>query len=172
MAKPRAKAIVKAPGSVEEASRKKGKVKAAEKMAPNRYTGRLPTKSEARPKAGIVMSSIAATINMKLRDDTTQEVFWVKNFVLTIVEMSGYQDLTMEGRFYHPDYGYVAITTPTAFRFTGSNEYPYPGVMVATGSNGSTATLTSLSTTSYQIDIDEDGDTVSDRTTTGNWNGV
>lgn len=115
---------------------------------------------------------IIATMNMKLMDNTTQEVFWVENFTMTIVEMFSYEELSMAGRIYHPDYGYVDVTTPTPFRYTGFDEYPYPGVMVATGANGGTSTLTSLSNTSYQIDIDEDGDGNMEQTTTGNWSSL
>lgn len=117
-------------------------------------------------------SPIAATMNMKLKDNTTQQVFWVDDFSLTILETINYEELSMAGRFYHPDYGYVEITTTTPFRYTGLDEYPYPGVMVATGSNGGTTTLTSLSNTSYRVDIDEDGDGNLEQTTTGNWNSL
>ena len=109
------------------------------------------------------------TVNLKLKDNNTQQVFWVENFNLSIVDMISYEELSMTGRFYHPDYGYVDVTTPTPFRYTGSNDYPYPGVLVATGADGGTCTLTSLSTTTYQIDIDEDGDGNLEQTTTGIW---
>ena len=112
---------------------------------------------------------IAVTMNMKLKDNSTEQVFWSENFSLSIWDAISYEELTMQGRFYHPDHGHVDITTPTAFRYTGSNIYPYPGVMVATGANNSTTTLTSLSTTSYQLDIDENGDGNPEQTTTGNW---
>ncbi len=115
---------------------------------------------------------IVTTMNMKLKDNATQEVFWVENFRMTIVENFSYEEISMEGRAYHPEYGYVDITTPTPFRYTGSDEYPYPGVMVATGANSGTSTLTSLSNTSYQIDIDEDGDGNLEQTTTGNWSSL
>ena len=94
------------------------------------------------------------TMNMKVKAAGSDDVFWMDNYVLTIAVVSGGEDLTMSGRFYHPSHGYVDISTTTPFRYTGTNLYPYPGVMVAAGSNGSTATLTSLSTTEYQIDID------------------
>jgi len=117
-------------------------------------------------------SPLAITMDMKLKDNSTEQIFWTENFSLTIVEAFTYEDLSMAGRFYHPDHGYVDITTPTPFHYTGTNEFPYPGVMIATGANGSTTTLTSLSITSYQIDIDEDGDSVIDQTTTGNWSSL
>lgn len=115
---------------------------------------------------------IVVTMDMKLQDNTTQQVFWARNLRLTIVETSTYEELSITGKFYHPDYGYVDITTPTPFRYTGLDEYPYPGVMVVTGANGGTGTLTSLSNTSYQLDIDEDGDGNLEQTTTGNWSSL
>ncbi len=112
---------------------------------------------------------IVATMDMKLKDNTTQQVFWVENVRLSIIQTFAYEELSMEGRFYHPDHGYVDITTLTPFRYTGTDAYAFPGVMVATGASGSETTLTSLSNTSYQIDIDEDGDGSLEQTITGNW---
>jgi len=108
------------------------------------------------------------TMNMKLKAGS-DDVFWMENFTLTIAEVTGGDDLTMEGRFYHPSYGYVDITTPTAFHYSGLNQYPFPGTMVTAGSNGSVVTLTSLSTTTYKIDIDTDGNGNIDHSDNGLW---
>jgi hypothetical protein len=43
-------------------SQKNGKAKSSEKAAPNRYTGRRPTRSESLPKRGMVASPMAAAI--------------------------------------------------------------------------------------------------------------
>ncbi|MBL1260908.1 MAG: hypothetical protein COB33_010305 [Thiotrichaceae bacterium] len=109
------------------------------------------------------------TMNMKLKAGGSSEVFWMESFTLTIAAGAGGDDLTMAGRFYHPSYGYVNITTPTAFHYTGSNQYPFPGTMVAAGSNGSVVTLVSLSTTVYQISIDTDGDGNFEQIDNGLW---
>ena len=112
------------------------------------------------------------SMDIRLTDNTTGEVFWLENVTITITSNSLYEDVSMEGKFYHPDHGYSNITTPIAFQFIGMDEWPSSGVMVATGTNGSTATLTALSNTTYQIDIDENGDDALEQTTTGNWDSL
>jgi hypothetical protein len=117
-------------------------------------------------------SPLVITMDLKLQDNTTQQVFWAKDFTLTITTGLSYEDEAMAGRFYHPDYGYVTVSTTTPFRYAGTDEWPSSGVMVATGSGGSTSTLTALSNTTYQIDIDTDGDGNPDQTTTGTWSSL
>ena len=109
------------------------------------------------------------TMNMKVKAAGSDDVFWMENFVLTSTVVVGGYELSMSGRFYHPHHGYVDITTPTAFRYTGANLYPYPGEMVTAGSNGSVVTLTSLSASVYQIDIDTNGDGNIELRETGLW---
>jgi hypothetical protein len=108
------------------------------------------------------------TMTMEMKDNTTNEVFLAQDFILSITQNITHIELTMSGRFYHPDHGYVDVSTPTPFRINSGDEWPSSGVLMVTGENGS-AKLTVLSTTSFQIDIDTNGDGASDQTTTGNW---
>ena len=66
---------------------------------------------------------------------------------------SNYADVNISfGFYYDPDYGYVAVETPTPFRVFDTDIWPSSGVMVATGTGNTKARLTSISNTQCQID--------------------
>jgi len=114
--------------------------------------------------SGDIDYSYAGTIatvvmNTVLRDDATTKLYRTENLAMTLDEaVSSYVDVSITGgNFYHEDYGYVTVTTPTALRFFTGEEWPRSGSLLATGSGGATALLTVLSNTQYQVDVDNDG---------------
>ena len=79
----------------------------------------------------------------------------------------------MSGRFYHPDYGFVVVSTQSVFKINSSDDFPSEGVLVAKGSNGSMAQLTVLSSTSLQVEADFDGNgTVDCSSGSFNWTDI
>lgn len=106
-----------------------------------------------------------------LMQNTAGDVFKTEDLTITSVASATYSEVSYSGQFYHPDHGYVTLSTPSgeAFVIYDVDDYPSSGQLVATGANGGTATLTALTNTTYQLDIDEDGDDIADSTTTGNW---
>ncbi len=81
---------------------------------------------------------VANTLNMslvyQLPDD---KVYRMDNYEVT-TDYAG-NVITISGRLYHPDYGYVDIATPTAFSYDLACSYgePNSGVMTLTGIDGS-----------------------------------
>jgi len=117
---------------------------------------------------------ISVTLNMVMLDNSTDKTYRAENFVMTVTDNLTSVSMTIVGRLYDPDYGYVDITTPTPLVISSGDTYPSSGVLLATGSNGSSGgpakvKLTVLSNTSYQIEIDEDGDGTYEYLDTGNW---
>ena len=108
-------------------------------------------------------SPYTATMNLTIRDNNTSEVAKIENFSISITVGSGYEDIVESGRFYHPVYGYVDISTPTPLRFYDGDSWPSSGSMVAAGSN-SGAKLTVLSSSQYQVEVDNDGNGIYDST--------
>jgi hypothetical protein len=86
------------------------------------------------------------------------KVYRASNFVLTVLETGGDDSLTVEGRLYHPDHGYVDVTTPVPFVVASGDSTPSSGQLVVTGSNDCRARLTVLSSAMFQVEIDVDGD--------------
>jgi len=119
-------------------------------------------------------SPTSVTLNMVMVDNSTDKTYQAKNFVMALTDNLTSVTMTISGRLYDPDYGYVDITTPTPLTISAGNSYPDSGELLASGSNGSSgnpakAKLTALNSISYQIEIDEDGDGTFEYLNTGNW---
>lgn len=106
---------------------------------------------------------VLTTINMVTRDDTAGKIYKIENFQLRAsVNPGAWVDVSMTGRFYGPDDGYVDLTTPTLFRFDIAGGVvaatPSQGELVVTGGNNTKASLVAISTTDYNINVDANGD--------------
>ncbi len=97
------------------------------------------------------------TIDMDFRG-TDGVTFRVTNLVLTVTPTVDGENLTIEGRFYHPVHGYVDVTTPQALAVVTGDVFPSSGEILVSGSSGSKARLTALSSTEFQVEVDADGD--------------
>jgi len=117
-------------------------------------------------------TSESLTIDMDLQG-SDGKIYRASSLVATVSPTAGGDSVTIEGRFYHPDHGYVDVTTPTPFVVASGDSTPLSGQLVVTGSNGSQARLTVLSSTTFQVEIDADGDGT-DESTLGpfNWTDV
>ena len=103
-----------------------------------------------------------AAINLLMKD-AANETFWVNGYRLSIVkvyisEEDYYSDITMSGRFYHPTYGYVDLTTIEQVRIYHDYEWPSEGKLQVVGASGSKAHLTAIDENSCIIEVDENGD--------------
>ena len=103
-------------------------------------------------------SPATVTADIFLRNNTTLEVFWVYNYSITAVEGQGYEDISFSGRFYHPTYGYVDISTTTPIRMYDGDIWPSQGVIVVSGTGGTGARLIAAISFTYMVEADTDGD--------------
>jgi hypothetical protein len=114
---------------------------------------------------------------MLSQDQANDKVYKAENFMASFTVY--YSGLTItsitvgsSGRFYHPDYGYVIFTTPTALTYFGTDIWPSSGSLTIVEDSTppvDSATITALSNTQYQLDIDYGNDGGIDETSTGNW---
>ncbi len=114
-------------------------------------------------------SSIIMTMDMLIQCNG-QNTYKVEDFQMTVTQMtgtegSGYTEIAVSGRFYDPAYGYVTLSTPSAWPFLVSwnADYPYSGELVLEGAIGvsgdpTRARLTAVSATTCQVVADTDGD--------------
>ncbi|HOX16094.1 MAG TPA: hypothetical protein PLP18_08190 [Smithellaceae bacterium] len=98
------------------------------------------------------------------KDNISEKVFWWNTYKIETTDGTSYKDFSLSGKFYHPDYGYVTLSTLTSFRYNSDSATPAAGVlgvtgkMDTTGGNNTSAQLIVLSASTYHIIADTDGD--------------
>jgi hypothetical protein len=125
------------------------------------------------PQAGFsyIDNDVVITIDMLLKDNATTKVYKLENFRIAQSSNTGtpsYEDLTINGRYYDPDEGYLDLSTPTTLRIINNDQWPSSGSLRGAGNNSS-ATITAQSNTTYQLDVDTDGNGSVDSTESGLW---
>lgn len=103
-------------------------------------------------------SSVTVTMTMFLLDNSKGKIFWINPYNMTLSKGPNYVDFQVSGRYYHPDYGYVNISTPTSFRIYSGNKWPSQGILILDGKSSTKARLTVISSTNYQVEADTNGD--------------
>ena len=106
-------------------------------------------------------SQSIASLDMFMKDNSG-EVFWVKDYTLYITEGLDYIDLAVSGRFYHPTYGYVDLSTDSHIIKYNIYEWPSSGVLQITGGGGTTARLIANDENYCEIVADTNGDGIDD----------
>jgi hypothetical protein len=103
------------------------------------------------------------TMDMMVRDNSDGRVCKIENYQMDITDRGTYAEMTVNGRYYDADYGYVDLDTTGAFLTSDANVYPHAGQLVLHGENGTAggptrARLTALSAAECQVEADTDGD--------------
>ena len=125
------------------------------------------------PQSGYpyIANNNVLTIDMLLEDNATAKVFKLENFTISqslTTAASPYADMTITGRYYAPDEGYIDLSTPTAIHVMAGDGWPSSGSLRGTGNNSS-ATLTALDNNAYRLDVDTDNNGSSDYTENALW---
>jgi len=113
-------------------------------------------------------SQVTTVMNYTLRDNTTGTVVMLENYRVVATDLVTEVRITVSGKFYHPDYGYIVITTTEPMLIRYENDWPYSGQYVIDGDNSSLR-VTALNSTQYTLELDEDGDGIYETVTTETW---
>ncbi len=106
-----------------------------------------------------VLTSMTMTMNHRIRDNATRIVYKIESYTVTETDGIDWTETTFSsGRYYHPDYGYVELSTISPFRLYLSDFGPATGQLQIAGANGSKALLTAISSTLFEVTADIDGD--------------
>jgi len=103
-------------------------------------------------------SPILCTLDALFKDETTGKVYWAKDYLIEIYEYPGYIEVDISGTFYHPDYGYVDVTTEELFVIHDEDEWPSSGILLMVGANNTGARLTAINNLRCRVEADTDGD--------------
>ena len=100
------------------------------------------------------------TFNAYGQDPNSSAVFWIRDYRITIDEFANYVEIEMVGTFYHPDFGYVTLTTPVPLVLYDGDDWPESGTLIVTGANNSKAKLTAIDHLTCTVEVDHDGDDI------------
>ena len=56
-------------------------------------------------------SSTTFTMDMLIKDDMTEEVYWIRDFTVEEIESIDSKSIDISGKFYDPSYGYIIVST-------------------------------------------------------------
>ena len=107
-------------------------------------------------------SPILCTSDCLLKDKRTGKTYWAKNYSLNIYEYPDRIEFEIFGKFYHPDYGFVEVSTEEPFVIFDGDDWPSSGILLMLGANNTRAKLEAIDETQCRIEADTDGDGVYD----------
>jgi hypothetical protein len=116
-------------------------------------------------------SPTLATFDATSTDEHTGQVYRIKDYSLNLFELAGTVEIEIFGTFYHPDYGYVRLTTSDPFIVHAQDDWPASGQMAVHGDHSTGAQLRALDHLQYGIEVDSSGDGIFDWDSGAlNWN--
>jgi hypothetical protein len=105
---------------------------------------------------------ITATFSAHSKNIESRQVYWLRDYSMNITEFAGYIEIEIFGTFYHPDYGFVNLTTTEPFIVHHEDDWPTSGLFVIQGEQNTQAELSALDQLTCSIAADTDGDGVFD----------
>ena len=105
---------------------------------------------------------ITATFSAHSKDIESGQVYWIKDYSMNITEFAGHIETEIFGTFYHPDYGFVRLTTTEPFIVHHEDDWPTSGLFVIQGGENTQAELSALDQSTCFVAADTDGDGVID----------
>ncbi len=122
-------------------------------------------------------SSASATIDLVFRDNVTGKTVWIQDYTMTVANgpdtspadgTADYIDVSISGRIYLHDYGYVDIDTPVPLRIDADAMNPSSGTLRMTGSAGRSVQLVVIDdVTGFDLEADLEPDDVYEWTSPG-----
>ncbi|GAB4243361.1 MAG: hypothetical protein OHK0028_21820 [Deltaproteobacteria bacterium] len=108
------------------------------------------------PGTGNVVGGV--TLNMVFVDNVTHKTLWLSDVTLGETVGTGFVDVTISGRIYLHDYGYVDMTTVMPFHYPSGDSFPSSGRFIVTGKDNTKVQLTVVDSSRYRLDVDTNGD--------------
>jgi hypothetical protein len=96
-------------------------------------------------------------LNIVQIDNTAQKAYWVHNLALTLTYGTESDQVTISGQFYHPDHGYVEISTVSPLIVPWTSDLPTGGTLRFSGRDKTKAELT-FNPEGPVLEVDTDGD--------------
>ncbi len=101
---------------------------------------------------------LTANFSAFFKEIEAGQVYWIKDYSMNIAEFIGFTEIEIFGSFYHPEHGYVELTTLEPFIVHSEDEWPISGLLRIKGANNTQAQLSPLNQVHLSIEADTDGD--------------
>jgi hypothetical protein len=105
---------------------------------------------------------ILATLTAYSQDEHTGQVYWIKDYSINLYELVDRIEIEIFGTFYHPDNGFVTLTTSSPFVVLDEDDWPVSGRLIIQGDNDTKARLIALDQLRYRIETDTQGNGIFD----------
>jgi hypothetical protein len=131
--------------------------------------------TESYTQSGSIAASFSGSTsvlvaNYLVRDNHTLAVYMYANYRVESTDNITEALIRLSGRFFHPDYGYVDISTLNTIHMNSTDDWPYLGIVLATGDNSSLMVdCEGDSILTYTLSVDADGDGNYESVTLENW---
>lgn len=103
--------------------------------------------------------SLAARMDVLMLDNENDKTYWLLDYTTVLAPVDPHTDMTISGKYYDPDHGYVTVRTDAPLRIDNTYPWPTQGVMVITGRDGATVRMSfSLKGCWLEADLDGDGE--------------
>ncbi len=107
-------------------------------------------------------SPILVNFNAYSTDERDGQVYWINDYSLNLFEFPGRVEIEVFGTFYHPDYGYVIVTTSEPFIWHDDENRPAAGRVMIYGDHNTSAQFMAFDHLHYGIEADSAGDGIFD----------
>jgi hypothetical protein len=113
---------------------------------------------------------IFSTFTAYSKDEPTGQIYWMKDYSINQSQFFGHVEIEIFGTFYHPDEGFVTITTTEPFVVFDEDDWPASGQLEIQGNRNTKSQLIAINQMYYRIEADTEGDGVFDKNSrTLNW---
>ena len=103
-------------------------------------------------------SPMRMTLSFIFKDNNLNKTYKYENFVYEYTEGVGFTDMTLSGRYYDYEFGYVVISTGSPLRINDYDLWPSTGTVIAAGDSNTKARLSVMDSSSFIVEADTDGD--------------
>lgn len=116
-------------------------------------------------------NSSTVTMNLLAQDNNNAgSTEKLENVVITVTDNVAFISMTLSGRYFHPDYGYVDVVTVQPLVIQSTDVWPSQGEFTLSGDVNTSAHITVISNTQYTLEVDTDGNGTLETVTIENWN--
>lgn len=103
-----------------------------------------------------------------VRDNDNSLVYMYDEYHVAATDYVNYSTLTINGRLYHPTYGYVDVNTTETLQLYEDADFPRTGILEGDGINSSFEIRCEYDLT-FTLGVDTDGDGLYESYSTENW---